>query len=156
VRQFGRMGERLGMGIVAARSSQAKGRVVTNDYTLRFEGQSYRIARQGMTPGLRGSLVRVDGTGAVKFRDHYLPVVGCEAKPSGVATGAAKDKIDPPAPVKPKAKRASLGMKNFHLAGVYCELIKQACNVRNFRGLGPTSCLTHVGYYDATVPAPAS
>ena len=69
--------------------------------------------------GLRGSRVRVekwvDGTVAVKFRDHYLPVVGCEAKPSGVATGAEKDKIDRPAQVKPNAKHASLWMKNFHL-----------------------------------------
>jgi hypothetical protein len=58
---------------------------------------------------------RLDGTVAVKFRDHCLPVVGCEAKPSGVATRAEKDKIDRPAPVKPKAKHASLWMKNFHL-----------------------------------------
>ena len=104
---------------LAAILSQVERRVVTNDYTLRFEGQSYRIARQGIRAGLRGSRVRVekrlDGTVAVKFRDHYLPVVRCEAKPSGVATGAEKDKIDPPAQVKPKAKHASLWMNNFHL-----------------------------------------
>ena len=104
---------------LAAILSQVQRRVVTNDYTLRFEGQSYRIARQGIRAGLRGSRVRVekrlDGTVAVKFRDHYLPVARCEAKPSEVATGAQKEKIDRPAPVKPKAKHTSLWMKNFHL-----------------------------------------
>jgi len=86
---------------------------------LRFEGQSYRIARQGIRAGLRGSRVRVekrlDGTVAVKFRDHYLPVARCEAEPSGVATGGEKEKIDRPVRVKPKAKHTSLWMKNFHL-----------------------------------------
>jgi hypothetical protein len=104
---------------LAAILSQVQTRVVTNDYTLRFEGQSYRIARQGIRAGLRGSRVRVekrlDGTVAVKFRNHYLPVAGCEAQPSGVATGAEKDKIGRPAPAKPKAKQPSLWMKNFHL-----------------------------------------
>jgi hypothetical protein len=104
---------------LAAILSQVQTRVVTNDYTLRFEGRSYRIARQGIRAGLRGSRVRVekrlDGTVAVKFRDHYLPVARCEAKPSEVATGAQEEKIDRPAPAKSKAKHASLWMKNFHL-----------------------------------------
>ena len=104
---------------LAAILSQVEGRVVTNDYTLRFEGQSYRIARQGIRAGLRGSRVRVekrlDGTLAVKFRDRYLPVARCEVKPSGVASGKARPKIDPPSGAKPKAKDASLWMKNFHL-----------------------------------------
>jgi len=104
---------------LAAILSQVQRRVVTNDYTLRFEGRSYRIARQGIRAGLRGSRVRVekrlDGTVAVKFRDHYLPVARCEAQASGVATGAQEEKIDRPAPVKSKAKHASLWMKNFHL-----------------------------------------
>jgi transposase len=104
---------------LAAILSQVERRVVTSDYTLRFEGQSYRIARQEITAGLRGSRVRVekrlDGTVAVEFRDHYLPLERCEAKPSGVATGAGKDEIDRPTQVKPKAKQASLWMKDFHL-----------------------------------------
>jgi hypothetical protein len=64
--------------------SQVESRVVTNDYTLRFQGQSYRIARQGITAGLRGSRVRVerrlDGTVAVRFRGRYLPLAVCEVK----------------------------------------------------------------------------
>jgi hypothetical protein len=104
---------------LAAILSQVESRVVTNDYTLRFEGQSYRIARQGIRAGLRGSRVRVekrlDGTLAVKFRGRYLPVARCEVKLSGVASGEERPKIDPPAGAKLKAKDTSLWMKNFHL-----------------------------------------
>jgi len=104
---------------LAAILSQVQTRVVTNDYTLRFEGRSYRIARQGIRAGLRGSRVRVEkrleGTLAVKFRDRYLPVARCEVKSSGVASGEERPKVDPPAGAKSKAKEASLWMKNFHL-----------------------------------------
>jgi hypothetical protein len=42
-------------------------------------------------------------------------VARCEVKPSGVASGKERPKIDPPSGAKPKAKDASLWMKNFHL-----------------------------------------
>jgi hypothetical protein len=62
--------------------------VVTNDYTLRFQGQSYRVAREGIRAGLRGSRVRVerrlDGTLAVRFRGRYLPLAVCQSKPEGL------------------------------------------------------------------------
>ena len=76
-----RLGREHDLGAIL---SQVESRVVTNDYTLRFEGQSYRIARQGITSGLRGSRVRVerrlDGTVAVRFRGRYLPLAVCEVK----------------------------------------------------------------------------
>jgi hypothetical protein len=104
---------------LAAILSQVERRVVTNDYTLRFEGQSYRIARQGIRAGLRGSRVekRLDGTVAVKFRDHYLPVVGCEAKPSGVATVFGADRSRPMGSLgqRQKPKEAKSKKRNFLL-----------------------------------------
>jgi hypothetical protein len=67
---------------LAAILSQVESRVVKNDYTLRLEGRSYRIAREGITAGLRGSRVRMeqrrDGTIAIRFRGRYLPVSRCE------------------------------------------------------------------------------
>lgn len=51
-------------------------RQVANDYTLRFQGTKYQIARDNIRAGLRGSAVRVeqrlDGTLRVAFQGRYL------------------------------------------------------------------------------------
>lgn len=103
---------------LAAILSEVESRVVTNDYTLRFEGQSYRIAREGIRAGLRGSRVRVerrlDGTVAVRFRGRYLAIAGCEVQaPSSPVPPSAPTK----APGRPgsKGKQRSLWMKGFDL-----------------------------------------
>ena len=68
---------------LAAILSVVEARVVTNDYTLRYQGKIYQIARAEVGGGLRGAKVRVekrlDGTVAVKFRDRYLTVSECPA-----------------------------------------------------------------------------
>lgn len=68
---------------LAAILSQVEPRVVTNDYTLRYQGKIYQIARAAIRGGLRGATVRVerrlDGTVAVQFRGRYLAVSVCEA-----------------------------------------------------------------------------
>jgi len=50
-------------------------RVVTNDYTLRFENRIYQVGKP-IYPGLRGGRVvielRLDGTMALRFGDKYL------------------------------------------------------------------------------------
>jgi transposase len=75
---------------LAAILSQVESRVVANDYTIRFQGKIYQIARADIRAGLRGARVRVekrlDGAVAVKFRDGYLTVSVCEpqAKPKPV------------------------------------------------------------------------
>jgi transposase len=70
---------------LAAILSQVEERVVANDYTLRYAGQLYQIARTDIWPGLRGGAVRVerrlDQSIWVRFRDHYLQVAPCAAKP---------------------------------------------------------------------------
>ena len=52
------------------------------DYTFRFQGRRYQIARQAVLPGLRGARLRVekrlDGKLAVRFRKQYLAVSGCD------------------------------------------------------------------------------
>jgi hypothetical protein len=72
---------------LAAILSQVESRVVAPDYTLRFQGRRYQIARAGIRPGLRGARVRVekrlDGSVAVRFREQYLPLSVCEVKPRG-------------------------------------------------------------------------
>lgn len=64
-------------------------RQVANDYTIRFDRKIYQIARDHVRAGLRGANVRVesrlDGSIAVRFREHYLSIAEC-APPNKPAT----------------------------------------------------------------------
>jgi len=70
---------------LAASLSHVETRQVRNDYTLRWDGKFYQIARQSVTIGLRRANVRVeerlDGSIAVRYRDQYLKVRLCEQEP---------------------------------------------------------------------------
>jgi transposase len=97
---------------LAAVLSHVETRQVANGYVVSYGGQSYRIDRRDVKPGLRGSAVRVeqrwDGTIAMRSGARYLRIQACE-KPE---PAQAKK---PPA----RAKRASNAggrsrwMKNF-------------------------------------------
>ena len=84
---------------LTASLSQVESRQVGNDYTIRFDGKLYQIARADVRAGLRGGTVRVerrlDGTLAVRFQERYLSVVECApqaktAAPSRPAPARAK------------------------------------------------------------------
>ena len=86
---------------LAAILSVVEARVVTNDYTLSYQGKIYQIARADLGGGLRGAKVqvekRLDGAVAVRFRGRYLAVSVCASPP-------------PPQPVRPRVgtpKKAS-------------------------------------------------
>ena len=91
---------------LAASVSVVEARVVTNDYTLRYQGKSYQIARAGLGGGLRGAKVRVeqrlDGTVAVRFRGRYLAVSECPAgqKPKAVPVTVRISSTPRPAPAR--------------------------------------------------------
>jgi hypothetical protein len=98
---------------LAAILSHVEERFVTADYTIRYQGKIYQIARGEIRPGLRGGQVRVeqrlDGSLAVKFRQYRLSVVECQARPQ-----------TPPPPKPARAQKsgpkvASNWMKDFHL-----------------------------------------
>ncbi len=98
---------------LAAILSLVEERIVTCDYTIRYQGKIFQIERGDIRPGLRGGRVRVeqrlDGSMAVKFRQYGLSVVECKLRP----------KTPPPpkresAP-KPRPKAAHNWMKGFHL-----------------------------------------
>src|SRR5208337_1763230 len=67
---------------LAAILSHVEERVVANDYTVRYNGKQYQIARTDIRPGLRGATVRVeerwDDTVWVRFRDGYVKVQICD------------------------------------------------------------------------------
>jgi|SRR5579863_2216548 len=62
---------------------QVHTRQVANDYTLRFQGTRYQIARRCVRSGLRGAAVRLeqrlDGSVAVAYQDRYLGVCNIRA-----------------------------------------------------------------------------
>jgi hypothetical protein len=91
----------LGVGHnLAAILSVQQQRVVANDYTVRFENRLYQL-EPPVWPGERGGKVvielRLDGTMAIRFRDHYLSyreVVGVERSesPDGKKKSASKER----------------------------------------------------------------
>jgi hypothetical protein len=96
---------------LAASLSVVEGRVVTNDYTLRYQGKMYQIARADLGGGLRGAKVRVekrlDGTVAVKFRDRYLTVSECPAGQKPKAVPVTVRIASPPRPAPAGRSRRS-------------------------------------------------
>ena len=88
-------------------------RFVAPDYTIRYQGKIYQIARGDIRPGLRGGQVRVeqrlDGTLAVKFRQYGLSVGECPAPPK------MPPPPQPPSAPKPRPKVAHNWMKGFQL-----------------------------------------
>lgn len=70
---------------LAAALSRVETRQVGNDYTFRWEGRLYQIARADVRTGLRGGTVRVearlDGALAVRFQDRYLAISECQTRP---------------------------------------------------------------------------
>ncbi len=98
---------------LAAILSHCETRVVMNDYTLRFDGQLYQIARTDVQPGLRAARVRVekrlDGTVAVRFRDGYLRVAPCQPAPKPVRPTQPPERR--PAQKRPRSD----WMRGFHL-----------------------------------------
>jgi hypothetical protein len=97
--------------------SYVEARQVGNGYTIQFDNKIYQIARQEIRAGLRGAQVRIegrledrlDGSLAVRFRNHYLMVTECLARPkaSAVTKKLAKSAAAP--------RQKSQWMKNFHL-----------------------------------------
>ena len=102
---------------LAAILSHVEGRVVANDYTIRYNTKIYQIARADIRPGLRGATVRVEErlnrTVWVRFRNRYLKVSACEPV-------ADRNKPAPSTLVRPTARprRGTPGsrwMKGFDL-----------------------------------------
>ena len=98
---------------LAAILSHVEARMVTPDYTIRYQGKIYQIARAEIRAGLRGGQVRVeqrlDGSLAVKFRERYLSTTECQPRP----------KTTPPKPAatskKAPSKAGRAWMKDFNL-----------------------------------------
>jgi hypothetical protein len=95
-------------------------RQVANDYTIRFASKVYQIARQDVKAGLRGANVRVesrlDGSLAVRFREHYLSIAEC-APPKKPAAPVLKP------PSKLKRGGPSEAYRRGHEALIYAKTL---------------------------------
>jgi len=98
---------------LAAILSLVEERMVTSDYTIRYQGKIYQIARGDIRPGLRGGRVRVeqrlDGSLAVKFRQYRLSVAECQAQ---AKTPSPRKPASPP---RSRPKVVHHWMKDFDL-----------------------------------------
>ena len=76
--------------------SHVEKRRVNNDYTFPLDAKTYRIARQDICAGLRGSYIRVeqrrDGSVAARFGERYLRVERCAQRPQATPVKPAKTK----------------------------------------------------------------
>src|SRR5262249_8610817 len=98
---------------LAAILSYVEKRRVNADYTFPLDAKTYRILRQDICAGLRGSYIRVeqrrDGSVAACFNGRYLRVERCQQQP----------KVAPPQPAQKKAPRKparrSTWQQNFDL-----------------------------------------
>jgi hypothetical protein len=113
--------------------SYVETRQVNNDYTIQFDNRIYLIARADIRTGLRGGTVRVearlDGSLAVRFRDRYLTVTECLARPKVEAVPKLRK------PTAPRQK--SQWMRNFHLTSpekTALSVIPSASPVRAAKG----------------------
>jgi len=72
-------------------------RSVAHDYTIRWAGQRWGIARADVRPGLRGARVqverRLDGSVWVRFRNGYLSLAPC---PPAAVLAASPSGLRPP------------------------------------------------------------
>lgn len=98
---------------LAASLSYVETRQVRPDYTLRWDGKLYQIARQAVVTGLRGANVRVeqrlDGSMAVRYGEKYLPVEQCAVADKPKATTVKRTKK------RHARRRGSDWIKNFDL-----------------------------------------
>ena len=85
--------------------SHVEQRVIGADYTIRYEGKLFQIAREQIVPGLRGQVVRVeshlDGRFVLRTSDRELKVNPCETvqriQPQRIQPPARRATLKPPA-----------------------------------------------------------
>jgi hypothetical protein len=100
---------------LAASLSYVENRQVSSDYTIRFDGRIYQIAREEIRAGLRGAEVRVevrlDGSLRIRFGSQYLPVAECEPRPKAQGRKSPAGQTRKSAGPRPKSQ----WMNNFRL-----------------------------------------
>jgi transposase len=103
-------------------------RVVSNDYTIRIDGETYQILRSDIRPRMRGARVRVEqrrsGTLAVRFENKYLQVQLCQPA----------EKLRQSATARPKKTSKGSSSKSQWMKGFWdgpAPTLRQAIDIAN-------------------------
>ncbi len=120
-RQAGDAHRALARGFnLAAILSLQELRTVANDYTVRFENRCYQLDKP-IYPGERGGKVvierRLDGTMAIRLREHYLKYHEIRAAPAQVLGGGSAQSLAPSRPT-PEGEEAVASAKEADRPGV--------------------------------------
>jgi hypothetical protein len=72
-------------------------RTVNPDYTVRWDGDSYRVEREQITRGMRGARVqlerRLDGSRWLRWRNRILALERCEPRPELMVERRVKSRV---------------------------------------------------------------
>lgn len=83
-------------------------RTVSPDYTVRWEGASYRVQRQQIAGGMRGARVqlerRLDGSRWMHWRNQILALEPCETRPEVIVERRVKPRVIPERSAAEKAR----------------------------------------------------
>ena len=119
-------------------------RTVTPDYTVRWEGEIYRVRREQIARGMRGARVqlerRLDGSRWMHWRDRMVALERCESRPRMHVERALKCRVTAVRSAAEKARaRQRLLAACRRLSEAYAQLptrpIWQAiCSKLNFEG----------------------
>jgi transposase len=102
-------------------------RTVNSDYTVRWDGVSYRVEREQITPGLRGARVqlerRLDGSRWLRWRNRILALKRCEPRPDLIVERRLKTRAHSMRSAEEKARaRQRLLDARHRLAEAYAQL----------------------------------
>lgn len=83
-------------------------RTVNSDYTVRWDGTSYRVEREQITRGMRGARVqlewRLDGSRWMHWRNRMLALEACETGPEAIVERRVKPRATPERSAEEKAR----------------------------------------------------
>lgn len=84
-------------------------RLVANDFTIRFENQSYQILKEDIRPGLRGARVdveqRLEGPLKIRWKDRYLCYRQIDTTEPPPRAGTPVGRRPPSVPARPGKHR---------------------------------------------------
>ena len=83
-------------------------RTVSPDYTIRWDGASYRVEREQIARGMRGARVplerRLDGSRWMHWRNRMLALESCETRPEAIVQRRVKPRPIPERSAEEKAR----------------------------------------------------
>jgi hypothetical protein len=83
-------------------------RTVSPDYTVRWDGASYRVEREQIARGMRGARVqlerRLDGSRRMHWRNRILALESCEARAEAIVQRRVKPRAIPERSAEEKAR----------------------------------------------------